>query len=196
VGVAPDARIMPLRIVNASGTFASYNNIAAAIRYAVDMGAKIINCSWTFYQSPPSVITDAILYAYQQGRIVVAAAGNSNTSVSSYYPATMDQVIAVAATGPTDDRARYQGSYFSNYGSDIYVSAPGEDILSLRAAGTDVMGSAYRVPAGDPNAEYYRAWGTSMAAPIVSGIIALMLAQDPTIVFADILRRLRFSSVD
>ena len=85
--------------------------------------------------------------------------------------------ITVAASDSGDAKAS-----FSNWGEKIDVAAPGVDILSLRAAGTDLYHDGnHFVPVGDANAQYYRASGTSMACPHVSGLAALLLARNPSL---------------
>jgi serine protease len=127
----------------------------AGIVYAADMAAGVINCSW----GGPVVSfaeEDAVAYAVRRGCLVVAAAGNEGIS-DPFYPASLPGVLAVAATGEDDFMAG-----FSNYGPGIDMSAPGVGIYS--AFGTD--GYAY--------------WdGTSLSAPIVSGVAALVREAHP-----------------
>ncbi|MFA6142520.1 MAG: S8 family serine peptidase [Candidatus Omnitrophota bacterium] len=201
IGVAYKAKTMIVKMLNSSGSTDYYDRVAASIRYAVDMGARILNCS--FGGGYSSVVNDAFKYAYDKGAIIIVAAGNDNSNTSSYYPASLNYVVTVSAIGTSNGRATYNGSYYSNYGSAVDVAAPGDDILSLRAAGTDMfkvnpgyIPGDYFVPRGDANAEYYRSWGTSMATPFVSGLAALMLSQDSDLTFAEFSRRLKFSSYD
>ncbi len=194
IGVAYNAAIMALKVFNSTG-WGIVQDVADAIRYAVTMGVKIINCS--FGMSYSSILADAFQYAYDKGAIVIAAAGNENTIINQ-YPALLSTAITVGSIDPSNIV-----SYFSNYGVPLDVVAPGEDILSLRAAGTDMYlgepgynpGDNF-VPTGDPSAKYYRSDGTSMATPFVSGLVALMLSQDPNLTFAEVGRRLKFSSYD
>ncbi|MBN2453699.1 MAG: S8 family serine peptidase [Candidatus Omnitrophica bacterium] len=189
IGMAYNAKIMPLKIFTSTGS-SNVDIIAPAIRYAVDMGVRVINCSFsmTFYQ----VAIDAFQYAYDHGVIIVASVGNDG-AIMSWYPALLDYVIAVGSIGV--DAVR---SSFSNYGSQLDFVAPGSDTLSLRAAGTDPYGGRpdFFVPANDPNAQYIRISGTSTATPFVSGLAALMISQTPGLTFADFSRRLKFSAYD
>lgn len=160
-GVAWQAKVMPVKGLDDSGG-GTDSTLAPAIQYAADHGADVINASWSGTGSSRT-IADAVDYAYNLGVVIVAAAGNNNDNADNYYPANLWNVITVAATDHTDARAS-----FSNWGGKIDVAAPGVDILSLRAAGTSLG-----TPVDD---SYTRSDGTSMAAPHVSGLAALILA--------------------
>ncbi len=171
-GVAGNVTIMALKVgADGPGYLAGMHR---AIEYAADNGAKILSNSWGFItpEVRDPAVEDAIEYANNQGCIVIFSAGNAN-SPARYYPAAGNYVVAVAATNSTDQKAG-----FSNYGDWIDVCAPGQDILSLRASGTDMYApeepSVHIV--GD---KYYLASGTSMAAPHVSGVAALIAAEFP-----------------
>ncbi|MGD0750899.1 MAG: S8 family serine peptidase [Anaerolineales bacterium] len=148
-GVSWGAQIMPVKVLN-SGGFGTYENVAAGIVWAADHGAEVINLSLGG-SMPSSVLKDAVNYAYAKGVTLVAAAGNSGSN-SVLYPARYPHVIAVAATDSTNNRAS-----FSNYGPEIDVAAPGVDIYSTNL--------------GD---NYGYLSGTSMAAPFVSGLVAIL----------------------
>jgi thermitase len=150
--VAPGATILPVRAFDANGVGAA-SNIGKAIRYAVRQGSNVLNLSFGLTtQSAP--IQKAIDFAWQQEVVLIAAAGNGNTSAPQ-YPASDDlRVLAVAATDQNDVKAG-----FSNYGSHIDVSAPGVSIYSAYPGGS------------------YASWeGTSFSAPFVSGEAALVLS--------------------
>ncbi len=183
VGVAPQAHIMALKGLNDQGAGMSAD-LAAAIRYAADNGADIINMSWGGV-GKSLVIEDALNYAASLGVVLVAAAGNSSLDVSpGFYPANHHSVIAVASTDENDKR-----STFSNYGAKILVAAPGggntdqsankayRNILSLRSGTTDMYGDGHNVV----GTNYYRSRGTSMASPHVAGVAALILSANPTL---------------
>jgi parallel beta-helix repeat protein len=163
VGVCWDARIMAIKFLDAGGT-GTETNAAKAIYYAVNNGADIISCSWgsNYYSNVEKVAVD---YAHSQGVIVVASAGNENSTYPR-YPAYYDNVIAVAATNSNDERAP-----FSNYGSRVDIAAPGVDILSLRAAGTS-RGTIY-----DSYTTILS--GTSMSCPHVVAVAALIISKHP-----------------
>lgn len=137
-------------------------NINEAFRYAIDRKVDIINCS--FGSPSQSIVTQTIINeAVSKGIIVIAAAGNFNND-KPYYPAAYDNVIAVGATTKDDKVWKANQYYGSNYGSYIDVMAPGHEIYST----VSTTGKSY---------DYLS--GTSMAAPIVSGIVGLMLSNEP-----------------
>jgi beta propeller repeat protein len=179
VGVAHNARILPVKFLDATG-FGSSANGAATIVYAAQAGADVINMSWGGPLS--QAVADAVAQAHALGVVLVAAAGNSNSDVSYFSPASYPEVIAVASTDQNDAK-----SDFSSWGQKISVAAPGGgsfdpddpqeiylNILSLRAAG---LGPAELVVGNN----YLRLRGTSMASPHVAGTVALMLSRQPAI---------------
>jgi len=170
VGIAPDAEIMAVKIRPNATTAVG----AAGIIYAVIAGAKAINISWgTPFES--GVLRDALKFARDNQVFVSIAAGNTGDN-QRFYPAAFDSSFTVGAgnsNGYLTD--------FSSYGAHIDIVAPGEDILSLRADGTDM----YR-DAGEPGVRiigedslYYLSDGTSMAAPMVVGAAALIWSIRP-----------------
>lgn len=169
-------RIMPLKFLdaNGSGTTAAAVN---AIYYAVNMGAKVINCSWGGGSYSRS-LHDALIHAYRNSVLVVSAAGNysSNNDVTAMYPANYDvpSNISVAASTDSDRLAS-----FSNYGiSMVHVAAPGSYVYST------VPGNWFSSMSG-----------TSMAAPFVAGTAALAFREAPQI-SAYQLRELILSTTD
>lgn len=202
VGVAPSAKIMPVRGIGATGA-ASIDQLAVAVRYAIDNGADVINNSWGG-AGESKLLFDVFAYGEQRGVISIAAAGNSDEDVRAIIPAKLESVITVASTDEADRK-----SSFSNYAgtlrygpkavSGIDVAAPGGgnrvsgagfathvNILSLRAQNTDIYkdaegytAGAFFLSDGTPGGvdKYYRASGTSMAAPHVAGVAALALAK-------------------
>lgn len=184
-GVCWNAKIMALKFINTNNQGYT-SDAASAIYYAVDNGADILSNSWGGYYYSET-LKDAVDYAHSQGVVIVAAAGNDNSSSPS-YPAHYDNVISIAATDSNDQKAS-----FSNYGQWIDIAAPGVDILSLRAKNTDIyLGTAgYTpgdrfVPFGDPNATMYICSGTSMACPYVAGACCLLLSVNPFLTTEDV----------
>jgi hypothetical protein len=165
VGVAWHSHIMPVKALDDNG-FGFDFTLAPAIIYAASNGADVINASWSAQGSSQS-IEEAIQFATGLGTVFVAAAGNSSQDATNFFPANSPEAITVASHDPFGNF-----SFFSNFGSRIDVTGPGEDILSLQAAGTFQ---------GQPVIDgYTRMTGTSMAAPHVSGTIALILSGNPT----------------
>jgi len=174
-GVAWGCAIMPVRVAM------TIDSIVEGIEYAADNGASVISLS---LGSPPSqTLGDAVSSAYDANCVVVAAAGNFGDAMP-VYPASFPEVISVSATDSNDELAS-----FSSFGKNIDVAAPGVDILSLRATGTDAYiefredytpGDAF-YPYDDENATMYIASGTSCACPHVAGLVALCRFVDPNL---------------
>ncbi|MXY99525.1 S8 family serine peptidase, partial [Candidatus Poribacteria bacterium] len=156
-GIAPRCRLMPLRadFKYGGGGYLQNDDVAAAIVYAADNGARVINMSWGDTVNA-FIIEDAIAYANAHGCILIAAAGN-DSAVGSWYPAGLETVISVAALG----KEKHLSSV-SNFGATIDIAAPGEEILTT-----------------DLNGGFQHASGTSMAAPHVSGVAALIVSAHP-----------------
>lgn len=167
VGTAFNARLLPLRVLGRCGGYMS--DIADAIVWASGgkvtgvpanpNPATVINLSLGGYGSCSATMSNAIAAAVTRGSSVVVAAGNSNMDVSTSVPANCPNVIAVAATTSAGAKAS-----FSNYGKGVDIAAPGQAIVSTLNSGTTVPG----------NAAYATYSGTSMAAPHVAGVVALM----------------------
>jgi len=162
-GVAWKVQIMPLKFITSAGTGAT-SDAVACIDYAIAHGASIINASYgessgNFSQSQYL----AIKRARDAGLIFVAAAGNETTNLdlSPHYPASynLDNVIAIGASARRDEAAAY-----SNYGATVELFAPGSEILSLGYT-TDTASATLS--------------GTSMAAPHISGALALLKSRFP-----------------
>ncbi len=149
--VAPGAMILPVTVLNSDDVGDAFT-LTAGIVYAVEQGADVINLSLgSTYNS--QAVRGAINFAVDNGVVVVAAVGNGNREAPVEYPAAHDAVISVAATNEFADKAEY-----SNYHDTVDTSVPGSDVAS-----------AY------PDERFVTASGTSMAVPIVSGAVALML---------------------
>ena len=177
-GIAPSVRIMAVRAVPNGDE--RDKDVANAIRYAVDNGAQVINMSFGKGFSPgKGAVDEAVRYADARGVLLVHAAGNDaeNTDTSANYP-TPDFLAGGRARNWIEVGASsWKGgdslvAPFSNYGRQkVDVFAPGEDILST-------------IPGG----QYERDSGTSMAAPVVTGLAALIMAFYPDLSAADVKR--------
>ena len=160
IGVASvgfDTRVLAVKVLDANGS-GFYSTVAQGITYAADNGARIINLSLRGTVSS-SILQDAVNYAWSKGALVVAAAGNDGSN-APVYPAAYPHVLAVAATDWNDERWG-----LSNYGDYVDVAAPGVGIYS-----TDWAGGV---------GPYASRSGTSMAAPHVAAVAALVLSVDP-----------------
>ncbi len=158
IGIDWNCKLMPLKVVKDNNT-STYSDYAAAVYYAVAKGAKVINLSLTSY-NPSAVLDGAFEYAHSQGVVIVVAMAN-NGNTTTHYMAQNPYSIAVGATTPSDKRAS-----FSNYNNYIDVVAPGSVIFGLNKF--------------DHTDNNYTMNGTSQAAPLVSGLVSLLLAQDLT----------------
>jgi len=171
-GVASNVTIMPLKVISESG--GSLIDINLAIRYAADNGADVIGMSLGGTLTKGSIAMEtAVNYAYQKGCVLVAAAGNNDTT-EPFYPAAYENVIAVSAINETDQKAS-----FSNYGDYIDFCAPGVNIVTTGKDGGYVSGS-----------------GTSFAAPFVTGVVAVMLSKYPSLSNGNVTETLRAQAED
>lgn len=162
---------MPLVVLN-SDNWATYSDIAEAITYAADNGVRVMNISIAG-SSSSWTLQNAVDYAWSKGAVVIAAAANESTN-SPYYPAAIEEVVAVAATNSNDGLAS-----FSNYGDWIDLCAPGTSILTTHNGGG------------------YGTWaGTSFSSPITAGVAALMLAENPGLTNTDLVGLLNGAADD
>ncbi|MBF8304774.1 MAG: peptidase and subtilisin kexin sedolisin [Dehalococcoidia bacterium] len=175
-GAGYNTSLMNVKVLGDNGS-GNYSWIASGITWAANNGAKVINMSLGGGSSSSSLET-AINYAWSKGVVVVAAAGNSNTSSPS-YPGYYSNVIAVAATDRNDVKAS-----FSNYGSWVDIAAPGVDIYSTLPNHNNRIGLK----------NYGYLSGTSMATPFVAGVAALVAARYPAWTNNDIRNRLLAST--
>jgi type VII secretion-associated serine protease mycosin len=155
-GVAPNAKILPIKVLDQAGQ-GDARDVAAGVRFAADNGAKVINLSLGG-ATESSSLTQAIQYANDKGALVIAAAGNGGATDKPKWPASLDLTIAVTAI----DSANNVTS-FDQRGDYIDIAAPGANILSTAKG------------------DYVALSGTSMAAGFVAGAAALLFAAEPRV---------------
>lgn len=170
-GLAPNCRLMVLRAGNGRG-FLEEDDVASALVYAVQNGARVINLSFGDVITSP-LLRDVIRYAHRSGAVLVAASGNSGTE-ELYYPASFAETIAVGASTSNDQLAA-----FSTHGAQLDLTAPGEDIF------TTIRGNSYAPISG-----------TSAAAPYVAALAALLLSRSPEMSNETVRAVLQNSAVD
>ena len=172
IGVAPEANLLSVSVgFSGAGTRSSDDQIAEAVRWAVDNGADVINMSLTRNTLEwPESWDDAFLYAMTNDVVVVAAAGNRGTGTTVVgAPATMPGVVTVAGV----DQQRRASEGASSQGITISVAAPAE-----------------RLVGAGPGGQYFEWEGSSGAAPIVSGLVALIRSAYPELDAANVINRL------
>jgi thermitase len=170
-GVANQCTILPVKVLGANGNGTS-SNVADGIRWAANHGASVINLSLGSADYSYA-IDSAVQYAVAQDCVVVAATGN-NGQYGVIYPARLDNVVGVGSTTSQDAL-----SSFSNYGPEVDICAPGSDIYSTLYTGG-----------------YGNMSGTSMAAPHVAGVVALIRAKNPSWTRAQVEQQLLSTALD
>ncbi|MDJ0704090.1 MAG: S8 family peptidase [Leptolyngbyaceae cyanobacterium MO_188.B28] len=164
-GVAFEANLMPLKVLDETGA-GTVSDIAEAIRFAADKDADVINLSLGG-AGDSQVLAEAVEYAYRKGVVLIGAAGNEGRNSAS-YPARYPHVVAVAATGPSGAKAGY-----SNFGAGVDIAAPGGDIQQGDPSG-GILQNTVNPATGESVFASFQ--GTSMAAPHVAGVAALIKA--------------------
>lgn len=186
-GVAPNVKLMSLRAVPDGDEFDK--DIALAIRYAVDNGAKIINASFgKAYSQLPEEVYEALRYAEENDVIFVHAAGNSGQNLHEYpnYPANMFP---------------FQDEPFTNYLSIGASTRVHEEDLAARFSNygetrVDVFAPGFEIYSTVPDNEYQTLQGTSMAAPMVSGVAALIKGYFPSLSMVEVRQVILDSATD
>jgi serine protease len=169
VGIAPKAKILPVRVLDEENRYDDALVVAKGVRWAVDHGARVINLSLGGSGSSPALAA-ALDYAFAKDVVVVACTGNASASPSSgvWYPAREPGVIAVAGM-ERDGDVLWSGSIT---GKETVVTAPATQLLGARPSG------------------YWRVQGTSFAAPMVSGTAALIRSRWPTMPAGEVINRI------
>ena len=203
-GVSWGARIVPVRVLGSNGSGTMADLIAGVVWAAGNpendpalpnnpYPARVVNLSvgGDIGEACPRSYDELFGKLVANGAILVAAAGNDGVDAEHAFPANCSNVIAVGAAGPDGTRVPY-----SNYGSVIDLMAPGGDTSrTLEIAGRTVVAGVLSTiigPTGAPDYAFYQ--GTSMAAAHVAGLVALMLAADPSLTPAQVTGRLRTSA--
>lgn len=160
-GVAPNAKILPIQVLDQAGQ-GDARDVAAGVRFAADNGARVINLSLGG-ATESSSLTQAITYANDKGVLVVAAAGNGGATDKPKWPASLDLTLAVTAVDQANN-----ATPFDQRGDYIDLSAPGANIVSTARG------------------DYVTLSGTSMAAGFVAGAAALLFAAEPRVTNAQV----------
>lgn len=200
-GIARDARILPVRVLGQCG--GSSFDITDGIRWAAGVPvpgipsnprpARVINLSLGGPGPCDADYADAIRSARQRGATVVVAAGNSDTDVANFRPANCEGVVSVAATNREGGRSFFgRPGAGSNFGNGVKIAAPGGETFATSANGIlSTMNDGIKGPGKDSYESYQ---GTSMAAPHVAGVVALMYQVHPAITPDEVLTVLRATS--
>ncbi len=199
VGVNWAVKIRPIRVLGVHGSGSNFD-VTQGILYAAGLPADNGAGGTVTLNGPPTrvinmslggssfntAMQNAVLAAEAAGIVVVASAGNNNTSTAQ-YPASYPDVISVSALGPSLNKASY-----SSFGPTVVVAAPGGQTSAGFTSG--VLSSTWNYQTGQPRTDSWQ--GTSMAAPHVTGIAALVLAAQPSLTYAQLRSRIVDFSVD
>jgi serine protease len=187
-GVAPEAKILPVRVLGACGGYTSdiVDGLAWATGAAVDgvpanpTPARVVNMSLGSEVPCLNTYREAVASATGRGAVLVVAAGNAAQNVRNAQPAGCPGAVAVAATNRDGGRA-----YYSNYGSLVTVAAPGGEMGATDDPNgiLSTFNDGFSTPGNDV---YGYDQGTSMAAPHVAGVVALMLSANPNLTVAQV----------
>lgn len=174
VGLAYQAKILPVRVLDANNRYGDASIVASGVRWAVDHGARVINMSLGGAAESDSLAA-ALRYAFDHDVVVVACAGNvaDNAGKGVWYPARESGVVAVSGLDP--DGTFWSGSVS---GPQVAVSAPADGLVGARPGG------------------YWHVQGTSFAAPLVAATAALIRSRWPTMTAANVVNRLIATAVD
>ncbi len=199
-GVSWGARVLPVRTLGVTGGGSNTDTVNGVLWAAGEPvagvpinpnPAQVINLSLGGEAPCSGLEQEAFDRVRAKGVTVVVAAGNEDSDAGFYAPANCDGVIVVGATGPQGERAPY-----SNYGSRVQVMAPGGDTAQTLTLQGETVPAGVLSTIGDGAGGYTYGFyqGTSMATPHIAGLVALMLAQEPTLDPDTILSRLQSSA--
>jgi type VII secretion-associated serine protease mycosin len=176
-GVAPGAKILPVRVLDTQNKYRDATNVAKALRWAVDHGADVVNMSLGGGVRSPA-LADAINYAYRRGVVVVACTGNQLTGGTDdvWYPAREPGVVAVAGLAEDGDEPTLWSGTLT--GPETVLVAPAVNVLGAKPGG------------------YWRVEGTSFAAPLVSATAALIRSRWPRLSADNVINRLIVTADD
>ena len=155
-------KLLAEKVIKANGNGTQWD-FGKGVVHAVNNGADIISISLGWFDDPDGFLRQAIQFAYNQNRLCIACSHNDSSNIIR-FPARYPEVIAVGATDQSDSRCSW-----SNYGPDLDIVAPGDNIYSTL-----------------PNNSYGNLSGTSMACPHVAGVAALMLSTNPDLTIEEI----------
>ena len=172
-GVAPNAKILPIQVLDQAGQ-GDARDVAAGVRFAADNGARVINLSLGG-ATESSSLTQAITYANDKGVLVVAAAGNGGAADKPKWPASLDLTLAVTAVDQANN-----ATPFDQRGDYIDIAAPGSNILSTSRG----IYKPDKCLSDEPRMCFES--GTSMAAGFVAGAAALLFAAEPRVTNAQV----------
>lgn len=183
-GMAPEANIVPVRVLGACGGYES--DIADGMVWAAGgtvpntpsntNPARVVNLSLGGEGRCSNYYQQSVNKARREGAVLLVAAGNDNRSVDDIQPANCDGVVLVGASGPMGEK-----SGFSNWGNKVDVAAPGGNRVELNDYAAGILSTINLGQTGPGRADYGYMDGTSMATPIVSGIVAMMIEANPNL---------------
>lgn len=177
-GINQNVSLLAIKVCgNTLAEGCTMGGIIQGIREAADKGARVVNMSLGGPGTCVNSAQDAINYALAKNVVIIAAAGNSSSNANAFQPASCSGVITVGATTPSDTRAS-----FSNYGTRVDIAAPGQGILSTKSAFCSICNADHPVI----GTNYVELDGTSMAAPHVAGVAALLLSKFPSMTPAQV----------
>lgn len=189
IGIASQAQIMPLKVLDQNGN-GSTSNVIKAVNYAVAKGANIINMSFGGPGADTLAMRNVCNNAVSNGTLIVAAAGNGNVDITTHHfaPASISSVMAVGSIANNGTKAS-----FSNTGNALSLVTPGARILTTRSGGTEE--NSNQVLADNSN-KYIISSGTSFSSPMVAAAAALVIQQNPNLTVAQVRTRLQQTARD